>query len=171
MATQYLYSKKLFRMQDKKANSLDIPQIKKVIALVEDSNLTELEVEQGSFRLKLCKGISGVTEVLPAPVAATTPSAPAPTQTPTAESNKDDENFHFINAPMVGTFYRSPSPDADSFVEVGSKVSESTVVCIVEAMKVMNELPADCAGTIAEILVENGNGVEYGQPLFKIAKK
>ena len=72
---------------------------------------------------------------------------------------------------MVGTFYRSPSPDADSFVEVGSKVSESTVVCIVEAMKVMNELPADCAGTIAEILVENGNGVEYGQPLFKIAKK
>jgi len=158
-------------MQEKKANALDIPQIKKVIALVEDSNLSELEVEQGSFRLKLRKGPGGTAEVTAIPVPAAAAAAPAPTQAAATEAPADDDNFHYINAPMVGTFYRSSSPDADPFVEVGSKVSESTVVCIVEAMKVMNELPADCTGTVAEILVENGNGVEYGQPLYKIAKK
>ena len=154
-------------MQDKKANALDIPQIKKLIALVEDSNLSEFEVEQDSFRLKLRKGAGSTVEIAAAPAPANQAAAPAAVA-PAAP--QDDENFHYINAPMVGTFYRSPSPDAEFFVEVGSKVSKNTVVCIVEAMKVMNELPADCSGTVAEILVENGNGVEYGQPLFKIAK-
>jgi acetyl-CoA carboxylase biotin carboxyl carrier protein len=154
-------------MQDKKANALDIPQIKKLIALVEDSNLSEFEVEQDSFRLKLRKGAGSTVEIAAAPAPAIQAAAPAAVA-PAAP--QDDENFHYINAPMVGTFYRSPSPEAEFFVEVGSKVSKNTVVCIVEAMKVMNELPADCSGTVAEILVENGNGVEYGQPLFKIAK-
>lgn len=154
-------------MQDKKANALDIPQIKKLIALIEDSNLSEFEVEQDSFRLKLRKGGGSTVEIAAAPAPAIQAAAPAAVA-PAAP--QDDENFHYINAPMVGTFYRSPSPEAEFFVEVGSKVSKNTVVCIVEAMKVMNELPADCSGTVAEILVENGNGVEYGQPLFKIAK-
>ena len=150
-------------MQDKKANALDFPQIKKLIALVEDSNLSELEIEQDSFRLKLRKGT--------APAIAAQPAAPAakPATDDGPAEAAEEEGIHYINAPMVGTFYRSPSPDSESFVEIGQEVTEKTVVCIVEAMKVMNELTADCKGTIVEILVENAIGVEYGQPLLKIA--
>ena len=150
-------------MQDKKANALDFPQIKKLIALVEDSNLSEFEIEQDSFRLKLRKGTAPAIAAQPA-----VPAAKSATDDGPAETAEEDGDFHYINAPMVGTFYRSPSPDSEAFVEVGQKVTEKTVVCIVEAMKVMNELTADCKGTITEILVENAIGVEYGQPLLKI---
>ena len=153
-------------MQDKKANTLDLPQIKKIIALVENSNLSEFEIEQDSFRLKLCKG---TTPVISAISSAPQPTEPPPQVEATPNPTEEDGKFQYINAPMVGTFYRAPSPDTDNFIEVGQKVNEKSVVCIVEAMKVMNELLADCKGTVAEILVENANGVEYGQPLFKIA--
>ena len=154
-------------MQDKKANTLDLPQIKKIIALVENSNLSEFEIEQDSFRLKLCKGTAPVISAASSSAQTNTPQAQVEEKPDSAE--EEDGKFQYINAPMVGTFYRAPSPDTDHFVEVGQKVNEKSVVCIVEAMKVMNELLADCKGTVAEILVENANGVEYGQPLFKIA--
>ncbi|MBT4225536.1 MAG: acetyl-CoA carboxylase biotin carboxyl carrier protein [Opitutae bacterium] len=153
-------------MQEKKANTLDLPQIKKIIALVENSNLSEFEIEQNSFRLKLCKGTAPVITEASSVALPTNPSAQVEEKPIPQE---EDGKFQYINAPMVGTFYRAPSPDTDNFVEVGQKVNEKSIVCIVEAMKVMNELHADCTGTIAEILVENANGVEYGQPLFKIA--
>ncbi|MDE0819824.1 MAG: acetyl-CoA carboxylase biotin carboxyl carrier protein [Opitutales bacterium] len=154
-------------MQDKKANTLDLPQIKKIIALVENSNLSEFEIEQDSFRLKLCKGTAPVISAASSAAQPTAPPAQVEEKPDPAE--EEDGKFQYINAPMVGTFYRAPSPDTDNFLEVGQKVNEKSVVCIVEAMKVMNELLADCKGTVAEILVENAIGVEYGQPLFKIA--
>jgi acetyl-CoA carboxylase biotin carboxyl carrier protein len=156
-------------MQDKKANALDLPQIKKIIALVENSNLSEFEIEQDSFRLKLCKGTAPIISAASSAAQPTSPLAQVETKPDPAEEEEEDGKFQYIKAPMVGTFYRAPSPDTDHFVEVGQKVHEKSVICIVEAMKVMNELLADCKGTVAEILVENANGVEYGQPLFKIA--
>tara|TARA_B100001123_G_C14660155_1_gene769212 strand:- start:15 stop:497 length:483 start_codon:yes stop_codon:yes gene_type:complete len=158
-------------MQDKKENHLDLKQIKQIINLVEDSNLSEFEIEKDSFRLRLCKG--SLPAISPTPTtkaqAPEQPPTPQKDDTTTVEDIEAEGNFKFIKAPMVGTFYRSPSPEADSYVEDGDKVTDKTVVCIVEAMKVMNEIPAECKGTVVEILAENGKGVEYGQPLLKIA--
>ena len=148
---------------------MDLKQIKQIINLVENSNLAEFEVEKDSFRLRLCKGIAPAS---PTPASKDDASAEKGAPQADAASTEDIEaegNFQFIKAPMVGTFYRSPSPEAETYVDEGDKITEKTVVCIVEAMKVMNEIPAECKGTIVEILVENGKGVEYGQPLLKVA--
>lgn len=138
------------------------------------SELTEFAVEDEGFKLKIRRGGTGLPVVSqgavsapPFPVAveaAPQAAAPAP-----AEAPKEEEvDVTYIKSPMVGTFYASASPESGPFAEIGAKVTESTVVCIIEAMKIMNEIQAEAKGTIVEILVENGQPVEYGQPLFKL---
>jgi acetyl-CoA carboxylase biotin carboxyl carrier protein len=156
--------------EDDFSNSpVDVKLVKHLISLFQESDLGEFEVSQGDFLIRLGKaGCAPATIQMPQFAAAPALAPGGQTSSPTIP--EEDPNHIYIKAPMVGTFYRSPSPEADTFVEIGQKVQEKTTVCIIEAMKVMNELPAECAGTIVDILVENGNGVEYGQPLFKVAK-
>ena len=128
------------------------------------SDLSEFELEEESFRLRICRGGGQVTYIpapahSPAPVAASPAEAPAPTA--------PDES-KLVKSPMVGTFYAAPSPDSSPFVKVGDSIGEDSVLCIIEAMKVMNEIKAEKRGTLAEILVENGESVEFGQPLFRL---
>lgn len=154
---------------------LSIEEIKQLIELVDASKLDELELEVKDTKLKLKKN-KEVTEVVSsAPVAvpaAPTPQTTAPTQaaveeTPAAES----ENLEVITSPMVGTFYASRTPEDAPFVNPGSKVANDSIVCIIEAMKLFNDITADIGGEIAEVLVTNGELVEFGQPLFKVRKK
>lgn len=154
---------------------LSIEEIKQLIELVDASKLDELELEVKDTKLKLKKN-KEVTEVVSsAPVAvpaAPTPQTTAPTQaaveeTPAAES----ENLEVITSPMVGTFYASRTPEDAPFVNSGSKVANDSIVCIIEAMKLFNDITADIDGEIAEVLVTNGELVEFGQPLFKVRKK
>ena len=163
---------------------MDLKDIKVIVDLMKKNAVSEFEMEEGDFKIKLKresgkprKGETVVVQeaapmILPAaaaapaavPVAAATPAptAPAPaTPAPAAEGPE-------VKSPMIGTFYRKPSPDADSFVEVGSVVEPETVVCIIEAMQVMNEIKAEVKGTVAEVLLEDGTPVEYGQALFRI---
>jgi acetyl-CoA carboxylase biotin carboxyl carrier protein len=146
---------------------MDLRKLKKLIDLVEESGITELEVSEGEERVRIAKHPSVApqqTYMLPqaAPVGAPTVSAPAAT----VEENSDLPEGQVIKSPMVGTFYRSASPDSDPFVEVGSVVKSGQTLCIVEAMKLLNEIESDHAGTVKAILVENGQPVEYGEPLF-----
>ena len=156
--------------------SMDLGLIRKLVRLMERAELTELEVDdqQSGVRVHLKRAghvdgnasLAPVVQVLPG-VATTAPdaaevAAPAPTA---AGAPVDTVAYE---SPMVGTFYRSPSPDADPFVEVGTIIGEDTVICIIEAMKVMNEIKAETEGEVVEILVENGEPVEFGQPLFLI---
>ncbi|OXS52398.1 acetyl-CoA carboxylase, biotin carboxyl carrier protein [Cohnella sp. CIP 111063] len=158
-----------------------LSEIKELIKLVDQTSVHELEIENEGMRLSIRK--PGRTEVVnvQAPSFPTTylPSAPiaqtAPIAAPAASSEEakaapaaDTSNLHRIVSPMVGTFYRSPSPDASPFVNIGDRVSDKTVVCILEAMKLMNPLEAEVKGEIVDILVENGQLVEFGQPLFLV---
>jgi acetyl-CoA carboxylase biotin carboxyl carrier protein len=148
---------------------MDLRKLKKLIDLVQESGIAELEITEGEEKVKIVKGgvaaMSPAVAVHPAVPAlaalapAALPAAAAPDAVPAVEG-------HVVKAPMVGTFYRSPSPDAKAFVEVGQAVKEGDVICIIEAMKLMNEIDADAAGVVKAILVENGQPVEYGQPLF-----
>jgi acetyl-CoA carboxylase biotin carboxyl carrier protein len=151
---------------------MDLRKLKKLIDLVQESGIAELEITEGEEKVRIAKG--GQVSVAHAPAGpvptaamaalpAAAPGAPAGAPERTAEAR------HTLNAPMVGTFYRAPAPDAKPFVEVGQQVKEGETVCIIEAMKLMNEIEADASGTVVEILVENGQPVEYGQPLFVIA--
>jgi acetyl-CoA carboxylase biotin carboxyl carrier protein len=151
---------------------MDLRKLKKLIDLVQESGIAELEITEGEEKVKIVKG--GAVSVTPGP-AAVAPAPPsevraaaAPASAAAAEAEPAPEG-RVIKAPMVGTFYRSPSPDAKPFVEVGQTVKEGETVCIIEAMKLMNEIEADASGTIKAILVENGQPVEYGQPLFILA--
>jgi len=147
---------------------MDLRKLKKLIDLVQESGIAELEITEGEEKVKIVKG--GVVSVspgpAPAPVAATAAQSGPPTAAPAAVPEAQAIEGHVVKAPMVGTFYRSPSPDAKPFVEVGQAVKEGEVICIIEAMKLMNEIDSDAAGTVKAILVENGQPVEYGQPLF-----
>lgn len=153
---------------------MDLKQIKQIIDLMTRSELTEFAVEEEGFKLKIRRGEFPVVSssrptlpplTLPAPA----PAAPAPaTPAAPAAPSGDEPGITYIKSPMVGTFYRSPSPESKPFVENGAKIVENTVVCIIEAMKIMNEIQAEVKGTIVETLVENGQPVEYGQRLFKV---
>lgn len=151
---------------------MDLRKLKKLIDLVQESGIAELEITEGEEKVKIVKG--GAVSVTPGPAAvAPAPAseartAAAPAGAAAAEAEPAQEG-RVVKAPMVGTFYRSPSPDAKPFVEVGQTVKEGETVCIIEAMKLMNEIEADASGTIKAILVENGQPVEYGQPLFILA--
>jgi acetyl-CoA carboxylase biotin carboxyl carrier protein len=157
---------------------LDLKQIKQIIELMKRSELTEFAVEEEGFKLKIRRGTNGLPVVstsrgsnppfsfsdAPAPAAAA--PAPAPAAAPAAA--KDEAGVTYIKSPMVGTFYRAGSPESKPFADIGAKVVENSVVCIIEAMKIMNEIQAETKGTVVEVLVENGQPVEYGQKLFKV---
>jgi acetyl-CoA carboxylase biotin carboxyl carrier protein len=151
---------------------LDLKEIRQIIDLMKRSDLTELEIEQEGLKLRICRGPSG--QYIASPPAPTSQEMhalpPASGQQGSSGDGDDEEGIVFIRSPMVGTFYRSAAPDVPPFGEINSKVSENTVICIIEAMKVMNEIQAEVKGTIIDILLENGQPVEYGQPLFKVKK-
>lgn len=148
---------------------MDLKLIKQVVELMERSEIAELEFEEEGLKLRLSrKGNDAPAQIIqaaPAAAAAVATAATAPAvEAPAAE----EEGISLIKSPMVGTFYSSPSPDSAAFVDVGSRVKADSVVCIIEAMKVMNEIQSEIGGTITEMLVENGDAVEYGQPLYKV---
>ncbi len=141
------------------------------------SELTEFAVEEEGFKLKIRRGLNELPVVTTsrspgsAPAAeepAPAPKAPAPAAAGVAAAAAEEAGISYVKSPMVGTFYRSPSPESKAFADVGTKVEDNSVVCIIEAMKIMNEIQAETKGTIVEILIENGQPVEYGQRLFKV---
>jgi acetyl-CoA carboxylase biotin carboxyl carrier protein len=148
---------------------MDLRKLKKLIDLVQESGIAELEITEGEEKVKIVKG-GAVTLAAAAPMAlaqaAPVAAAPAPAVASAAAEADAGQDGHVVKAPMVGTFYRTPSPDAKAFVEVGQAVKEGDTICIIEAMKLMNEIEADASGVVKAILVENGQPVEYGQPLF-----
>src|SRR3954470_8883287 len=152
---------------------MDLRKLKTLIDLVSESNVSELEITEAEGKVRIVKGGGAgqpmfAPTVLPggaSPVALTAAAAPqasAPAAAPAAPAG------HVVKSPMVGTFYRSASPGAKAFVEIGSQVKEGDTICIIEAMKILNEIETDKTGTITQILVENGQAVEYGQPLFVV---
>ena len=156
---------------------MDLRKLKKLIDLVEESGITELEVTEGEEKVRIAKNpnvVAQQTYMVPqaAPIAGAAPVAARKKSVDLDdledEEEDDDEKGHVVKSPMVGTFYRSASPGSDAFVEVGSTVKVGDTLCIVEAMKLLNEIESDCAGTIKKILVDNGQPVEYGEPLFII---
>jgi acetyl-CoA carboxylase biotin carboxyl carrier protein len=147
---------------------MNLKEIKELIALMNENNLTEIEMERDGLKIRLKKGVAGISsEIVPSEMPA--PVAPAPevriTESRVEEIGKKTVQ---IKSPMVGTFYRAPSPEAAPFVEAGTKVEIGQVVCIVEAMKLMNEIKSEVKGKVVEILAEDGEPVEFGQALFII---
>jgi acetyl-CoA carboxylase biotin carboxyl carrier protein len=150
---------------------MDLRKLKKLIDLVEESGISELEITEGEEKVKIVKGGAGTPLAATHSVstAAEIPTAPkASSGAAAATPAEPQQEGHVLKSPMVGTFYRSPSPDAKAFVELGQSVKEGQTICIIEAMKLMNEIEADASGVVKAILVENGQPVEYGQPLFVI---
>ena len=154
---------------------IDIRKIKKLIELLEESGIAEIEIKEGEEAVRISRMSAGALSTHPPQVAhlAAAPSAPgaaAPPEAAAAEAPvpKPKPNEHVITAPMVGTFYASPSPGAKPFVEIGSEVKEGQVLCIIEAMKMMNQIESDKEGRVTAILARNGEPVEFGQPLFVI---
>lgn len=146
---------------------MDLKDIKAIIDLMKKNDLSVFEMEKDGFRLKLQKGLADQPIVVSTTAAPTVTNGPAPAL-PAATSAVEDSTLRDIVSPMVGTFYHAASPDASPFVDVGTKVNEDTVVCIIEAMKVMNEIKAEISGVIAEVVAENGKPVQFGQALFKV---
>jgi len=151
---------------------LDLKQIKQIIDVMKRSSLTEFEIEEEGLKLRICrsdenKGNGGHTAppyAAPMPVA----YAPPPSEESAPPAAEEEKGIVVIKSPMVGTFYLAPSPESPPFVKVGDAINNDSPVCIIEAMKVMNEIPAELSGEIKQILLENGDSVEYGQPLFKV---
>ena len=156
---------------------MDLRKLKTLIDLVSESNVSELEITEAEGKVRIVKSapaaavaqvvaaapaVAAVSTAAHAPVDAAAPQAPAPAAAPSEPA------AHIVKSPMVGTFYRSSSPGAKPFAEIGQSIKEGETICIVEAMKILNEIEADKTGTITQILVENGQAVEYGQPLFVI---
>lgn len=161
-------------MTERPLININMKQLRTLLRVLEKRNVSEFEFEDEHVRLRLARGGAGHHGPL-APVAvavhgAPVPAAAAPGSAPAAAAPENEDNVAYVTSPFVGTFYRSPSPDAPPFVEVGSPVREGQALCIVEAMKLMNEIEADCAGTLVGILVENGKPVEFGQRLFKVRR-
>lgn len=153
---------------------MELKDIKVIIDLMKKNSLSEFELEKEGFKIKLKRGGSGAPGGLPGdwqvasgiPLAAAHPAAPASPAPAVPPPRPPDEEL--IKSPMIGTFYRAPAPDASSYVEVGAEVTPESVVCIIEAMKVMNEIKAEARGVIIEVVAEDGKPVEFGQSLFKI---
>jgi acetyl-CoA carboxylase biotin carboxyl carrier protein len=151
---------------------MDLRKIKTLIDLVEQSGISELEVKEGEESVRISRAVAPPTYYAPPPQMQLPPpqpaAAPAPASAPAAATAPAKDHRHLVRAPMVGTFYRSPSPGAKSFVEIGQTVKSGQVLCIIEAMKMLNQIESDRAGVIADILVDNEKPVEYDQPLFAI---
>ena len=157
---------------------MELEQIKAIVAMMKDNDLSEFSMEQDGLKLRIKRGPEEFqqTVTLPPPVPAQSAAAPAPVQAhspaPTVPATvAPPADINHITSPMVGTFYLSPSPDAPPYVEVGQEVDPETVVCIIEAMKVMNEIKAEVSGVITEMLAENAKPVEFGQKLFAVRIK
>ena len=156
--------------ESRSVGKVDLRKLKTLIELVETSGIAELEIQEGEERVRITRALapSGQTLMLQhAPTAHTIAAAPAPVP-PAAEAPPAEPPGHVVKSPMVGTFYRAASPGAKSFVEIGDAVKEGDTLCIVEAMKLMNEIEADASGVVKAILAENGQPVEFGQPLFML---
>ncbi|MDT0634979.1 acetyl-CoA carboxylase biotin carboxyl carrier protein [Spectribacter hydrogenoxidans] len=151
---------------------MDIRKLKKLIELVESSGIAELEISEGEESVRIGRyPPAGSMPASAPPAAAPPPAAPESAGQPAAAEAApadDTRDGHVVRAPMVGTFYRAPSPDADAYVEVGDRVAADQTLCIIEAMKMLNQIEADVSGEITAILVENGQPVEFDQPLFVI---
>ncbi len=142
---------------------MELEEIKEIISFLKDTDVTELNIEKEGFKIRIKRGY------VYTPVEFAKPIKPAAeSSTFEAKVLKEEEVLHTITSPLVGTFYRASSPDAPPFVEIGSKVEKGQVLCIIEAMKIMNEIESDVSGIVRKILVENGQPVEYGEPLFLI---
>jgi acetyl-CoA carboxylase biotin carboxyl carrier protein len=148
---------------------MDLRKLKTLIDLVAESGIAELEVTEGEDKVRIAKFSPAPAAVAPVP-AATIIAAPPPAHAPAvaAPTAAAEPSGHIVKSPMVGTFYRSPSPGASPFVEIGQTVKPGDTLCIIEAMKLLNEIEAEVGGTVKEILVDNGQPVEFGQPLFII---
>jgi len=151
---------------------MDIRKIKKLIELLEESGIAEIEIKEGEEAVRISRlsvgGAAAQTVPAAAPAAVGGAAAAAPAATADGAAAKPKPNEHVITAPMVGTFYASPSPGAKAFVEIGDEIKVGQVLCIIEAMKMMNQIEADRAGRIASIMARNGDPVEFGQPLFVV---
>jgi acetyl-CoA carboxylase biotin carboxyl carrier protein len=148
----------------------DVKRIRRLVELMNEHELSEIDLRQADQRIRLRKGGEPVVTLgIPRPAVGGEPAPPAAGATqPAAAALKADEGLAVIKSPMIGTFYAAPSPEAPAFVKVGDHVGPTTTVCVIEAMKVFNEIPSEVSGQIVALLVENGEPVEFGQPLFKV---
>src|SRR5215218_5802369 len=160
------------KQRDQAPASLNMNELRELAELVNEHGFTDFEFENENIRVRLSKMTAApvVHSVQQAPQAQTAAPAPAPTEAAPVSAAAEEDSLFKITSPIVGTFYSSPSPDKDPYVKEGSTVTPDTVVCIVEAMKLMNEIQAETTGEIVKVYVENGQPVEYGQPLFGIKK-
>ncbi len=156
---------------------MDLNLIKKLVKIVDTSEITDLEVEENGLRVKVAKKIRTFKNFEQPQVILS--QAPPSTEVSSAQTKPEEKNipeqeeqtdFHEVKSPIVGTFYRAPAPDADPYVQVGDTVTAGSVLCIIEAMKLMNEIESDVSGKVVKILIDNGKPVEYNQPLFLIQK-
>lgn len=152
---------------------MNVKELKEMITLMTENNLVELEVEKDGYKLRLKRGVAGFEtkeEYIPQPHVVVQPAVQA-ASAQEASKTAPVEMYHVVKSPMVGTFYAAPAPDQEPYVKVGQAVKEDDVLCIIEAMKLMNEIKSEVSGKIVEVLVENGQPVEFDQPLFKIDTK
>jgi acetyl-CoA carboxylase biotin carboxyl carrier protein len=154
-------------------DAMDLRKLKTLIDLVSESNISELEITEAEGKVRIVKteaapAAAPLVHYATAPLMPAAPSPPAPAAAPPAAVEPPPESGHVVKSPMVGTFYRSASPGSEPFAEIGTVVKEGQAICIIEAMKIMNEIEADASGTVARVLCENGQAVEFGQPLFVI---
>jgi len=164
--------------------SINMAELRELVTLITRNELTHFELEREGFHVKVSRGpqaeglapLTSTASPAPEKLSAGTSGQGVPTAPPhpgaqAEEAASEDQDLHIITSPIIGTFYRSPSPTAESFVGIGSNVEPNTVVCIIEAMKLMNEIQAETTGEVVKIYVENGQAVEYGQPLFGIKEQ
>ena len=150
-----------------KNSFIDLDDLRALIELAKDTEVSELEIEKSGVRVRI--KMPGSPEEGGSPIKFSQPSMTTPSPQGVPEKDKkEDERYHIVRSPIVGTFYRTPAPDADPYVDVGDMVKKGQILCIIEAMKLMNEIESEVDGRIMEILVENGKPVEYGEALFKI---
>lgn len=153
---------------------MDIRKVKKLIELLDESGIAEIEIKEGEESVRISRypaNVSAPAMLAPMPAAAPVATAPGPTAAPPAAAAEPEEDGHCITTPMVGTYYSAPSPGSPDFVQIGDRVNEGDTLCIIEAMKMMNQIEADVSGTIKSIRVQNGEPVEYGQILFVIDQR
>jgi len=149
----------------------DVRKVRRLVELMKEHDLAEVDLKQGDQRIRLRRGLDPVV-MAASPAAPMAPAAAAPSAAPAAPANRaeaaEEANITYVTSPMVGTFYTSANPESPAYVNVGDQVGPETIVCILEAMKVFNEIPAECSGSIVTRLVESGDAIEFGQKLFKV---